>query len=140
MMASSPMVKELNLLIDKEVTVEFKDGKKLKGVLKAIDPATLNIVLGDIAIGKDLYSKIVFSGDSIKAIYLRAVQFDMAELRRRLERVFPKMVNYKADERAVVVMGKFKVTEDGVEGEPGPILERVKRVYDEYIKELRGQV
>ncbi|HIQ13107.1 MAG TPA: hypothetical protein EYH44_01805, partial [Thermoprotei archaeon] len=39
-----------------------------------------------------------------------------------------------------IVMDKFRVTEDGVEGEPGPILERVRRVYDDYMRELKGQV
>ncbi len=140
MMASGPIVKEMNLLVDKEVTVEFKDGRRLKGILKAIDPSSLNIVLADISIGKDLYSKVVFSGDSVKAIYLKAVKFDINELRRRLEKVFPKMVSYRSDEKSLIVMNKFRVTEDGVEGEPGPILDRIKRVYDEYMKELKGQV
>ncbi|HIE36847.1 TPA: hypothetical protein EYP83_01660 [Candidatus Geothermarchaeota archaeon] len=140
MMPSNPLIKELNLLIDKEVTVELRDGSKLRGVLKAVDPSNLNLVLSDIMIGKDLYSKIVFSGENIRAIYLKAIKFDMSELRRRLERVFPKMVHYKVDERAIIVMDKFRVTEDGVEGEPGPILERVRRVYDDYMRELKGQV
>ncbi|HIQ13900.1 MAG TPA: hypothetical protein EYH44_05915, partial [Thermoprotei archaeon] len=113
MMPSNPLIKELNLLIDKEVTVELRDGSKLRGVLKAVDPSNLNLVLSDIMIGKDLYSKIVFSGENIRAIYLKAIKFDMSELRRRLERVFPKMVHYKVDERAIIVMDKFRVTEDG---------------------------
>lgn len=140
MMPSSPLIKELNLLVNKEVTVELRDGSKLRGVLKAVDPSNLNLVLSDIMIGRELYSKIVFSGDHIRAIYLRAIKFDMSELRRRLERVFPKMVHYKVDEKAIMVMDKFRVTEEGVEGEPGPILERVRRVYEEYMRELKGQV
>ncbi len=139
MMASSIIVRELNHLLDKEVIVEFKDGKKLKGILKAVDPGSLNLVLGDIVIGRDEYSRVVFSGDQVKAIYLRAIEFDLMELRRRLEKVFPKMVHYRADERVLVVMGKFKVSEEGVEGESGPILDRIKKVYEEYLKELRGQ-
>ena len=140
MMASSIIVRELNHMLDKEVIVEFKDGKKLRGILKAVDPGSLNIVLGGIVIGKDEYSRVVFSGDEVKAIYLRAVQFDMMELRRRLERVFPKMVHYRADEKAILVMGKYKVTEEGVEGEAGPVLDRIRKVYEEYVKELRSQV
>jgi len=132
------LTRELNLLINKEVIVEFKDGSRLKGVLKAIDPTTLNIVLSDIEIGREKYRVIVYRGENIKAIYLKERYIDLTELRKRLERVFPRVVEYRPSEKALVVMNKIKVTEDGVFGEPGPIYNRVKKIYDEYIAEIKG--
>ena len=132
------LTRELNLLINKEVIVEFKDGSRLKGVLKAIDPTNLNIVLSDIEIGREKYRVIVYRGENIKAIYLKERYIDLTELRKRLERVFPRVVEYRPSEKALIVMNKIKVTEDGVFGEPGPIYNRVKRIYDEYIAEIKG--
>jgi len=132
------LTRELNLLINKEVIVEFKDGGRLKGVLKAIDPTTLNIVLSDIEVGREKYRVIVYRGENIKAIYLKERYIDLTELRKRLERVFPRVVEYRPSEKALIVMNKIKVTEDGVFGEPGPIYNRVKRIYDEYIAEIKG--
>lgn len=132
------LTRELNLLINKEVIVEFKDGSRLKGVLKAIDPTTLNIVLSDIEIGREKYRVIVYRGENIKAIYLKERYIDLTELRKRLERVFPRVVEYRPSEKALIVMNKIKVTEDGVFGEPGPIYNRVKKIYDEYIAEIKG--
>ncbi len=132
------LTRELNLLINKEVIVEFKDGSRLKGVLKAIDPTNLNIVLSDIEIGREKYRVIVYRGENIKAIYLKERYIDLTELRKRLERVFPRVVEYRPSEKALIVMNKIKVTEDGVFGEPGPIYNRVKRIYDEYIAEIKS--
>ncbi|HEW93618.1 small nuclear ribonucleoprotein (Sm) [Candidatus Geothermarchaeota archaeon] len=138
MMPINLLTRELNLLINKEVIVEFKDGGRLKGVLKAIDPTTLNIVLSDIEVGREKYRVIVYRGENIKAIYLKERYIDLTELRKRLERVFPRVVEYRPSEKALIVMNKIKVTEDGVFGEPGPIYNRVKRIYDEYIAEIKG--
>ena len=132
------LTRELNLLINKEVIVEFKDGGRLKGVLKAIDPTTLNIVLSDIEVGREKYRVIVYRGENIKAIYLKERYIDLTELRKRLERVFPRVVEYRPSEKALIVMNKIKVTEDGVFGEPGPIYNRVKKIYDQYIAEIKG--
>jgi len=136
-MPTSIMNKELNSLLNREVIIEFKDGSRLRGILRAVDPSTLNIVIGETIIGKDKYKAIVYSGDYIKAIYVKERYIDLSELRRRLERVFPRMVEYRVSDKSLIVMNKIKVTEEGVYGEPGPVYNRVKRVYDEYIEEIR---
>jgi len=138
MMPASILNRELNSLINKEVIIEFKDGSKVKGVLKAIDPSSLNIVIGSPIIGKERFKIVVYSGELIKAIYIREREINLNDLRRKLERVFPRMVEYRASEKALIVMNKIKVTEEGVFGEPGPVYNRVKKVYDEYIEEIKG--
>jgi small nuclear ribonucleoprotein (snRNP)-like protein len=138
MMPTNIMNRELNSLINKEVVVEFKDGNKIRGVLKAVDPATLNIVLGNIEIGREKYKMIVYRGEFIKAIYIREREINLNELRRKLEKVFPRMVEYRVSEKSLIVMNKIKVTEDGVYGEPGPVYNRVKKVYDEYLEEIKS--
>jgi hypothetical protein len=35
-------------------------------------------------------------------------------------------------------MNKIRVTESGVEGERGPVYNRVKKVYDEFMAKKRG--
>ena len=138
MMPASILNRELNSILNKEVIVEFKDGSKVRGILKAIDPSTLNIAVGDIVVGRDKYKLIVYRGELIKAIYIREREISLSELRRRLEKVFPRMVEYRASDKALIVMNKIKVTENGVFGEPGPIYNRVKKVYDEYLEEIKS--
>jgi small nuclear ribonucleoprotein (snRNP)-like protein len=125
-------------MINMEVIVELRSGQKIKGILKAISPDTLTIVLGDVYLGGDHYDSIVFSGSNISAIYLKRSKLDLDELRDMLERVFPRMVTYRRDEGVIVVMNKIRVTESGVEGDRGPVYDRVKRIYEEFITRKKG--
>ncbi|MEM0057106.1 MAG: Lsm family RNA-binding protein [Candidatus Geothermarchaeota archaeon] len=126
--------KELTNMINEEVIVELKGGKKVKGVLKALIPETLSLILGDVYINGEKYASIIYSGDTISAIYVPKVRVDLDELRDLLEKQFPRMVVYKRDQGTIIVMNKVKVTESGVEGEPGIVYDRVKKIYEEFIK------
>jgi len=139
MMPSSPLMREMDKFLNKEVVVELRDGRRLSGVLRAIDPTTLNMVLGGVRMGRDEYSLVILGGGDVRAVYLRAARFDLAELAKRIERLFPSpgMVVYRPSERAILVMNRVRVTQDGVEGDRGVIYEKVKQVFDEYMREVR---
>lgn len=139
MMPASPLMRELDKFLNKEVVVELRDGRRLNGLLRAIDPNTLNMVLGNVRIGRDEYSLVIIGGADVRAVFLRAVKFDLAELARRIERLFPSpgMVVYRPSERAILVMNRVRVTQEGVEGDRGVIYEKVKQVFDEYMREIR---
>ncbi len=138
MMATSAFQREINHMINELVIVELKNGQKVRGVLKALFPDNLSIILGDVMMGGEKYSSVVFSGNFISAIYLRKVKLDLDELRETLEKVFPRMVRYRRDQGVIIVMNKIRVTESGVEGERGPVYERVKKIYDEFIAKKKG--
>lgn len=139
MMAASSFQRELNRIVGEEVVVELKTGKKIRGLLKAVYPDTLAIILSDVAMGNEHFSSIVLSGDSISAIYVKKGRVDMDELRLMLEKIFPpRAVVYRKDLGVIIVMDKIRVTEKGVEGEPGLVYDRVKKVYEEYISRKRG--
>ncbi len=138
MMATSAFQRELNHMINEEVIVELRSGPKVRGILKAILPETLSIVLGDVSVGGDRFASIVYSGNSISAIYLKKVKIDLDELREMLEKVFPRMVMYRRDQGVIIVMNKVRVTENGVEGERGPVYDRVKKIYNEFMAKKKG--
>ena len=138
MMATSAFQREINHMINEEVIVELRNGQKVKGVLKAILPDTLSIILGDVSVGGEHYASIIYSGNSISAIYIRKVKVDLDELRDMLEKVFPRMVAYRRDQGVIIVMNKVRVTESGVEGERGPVYDRVRKIYNEFMSKKKG--
>lgn len=138
MMAANVFQREINQMINEVVIVELKNGQKIKGILKAVLPDNLSIVLGDVALGSEKYSSVIFSGDSISAIYLKKFKLDLDELRLMLEKVFPRMIIYRREQGVIIVMNKIRVTESGIEGERGPVYERVKRVYEEFMAKKKG--
>ena len=138
MMATNAFRREVNHMINELVIVELKNGQKVRGVLKALFPDNLSIILGDVSIGGEKYASVVFSGDYISAIYLRKVKIDLDELKDMLEKVFPRMVSYRRDQGVIIVMNKIRVTESGIEGERGPVYERVKKIYNEFTTKKKG--
>lgn len=134
MSSVSAFHKELANMINEEVIVELKGGKKVRGILKALIPETLSLILSDVYVDGERYASIIYSGDAISAIYVPKVRVDLDELRDLLEKQFPRMVVYKREQGVIIVMNKVKVTESGVEGEPGIVYDRVKKIYEEFIK------
>ncbi len=139
MMAASSFQRELNRIVGEEVIVELKNGKKIRGLLKAVYPDNLSIILSDVSMGNEHFTSIVLSGDSISAIYVKKALVDMDELRSMLEKIFPpRAIVYRKDLGVIIVMDKVRITEKGVEGEPGLVYDRVKKVYEEYIAKRKG--
>jgi small nuclear ribonucleoprotein (snRNP)-like protein len=128
---------ELNGFIDKNVKVVTTRGTTYDGKLVGFDPSTLSIVLEDTSLGNEKFSRVIIRGESVSEVLLKERPFDMKGLSDRLSKLFPNMVKYYEDAGFVTVMDRIRVTIDGVEG-TGPMVERVKKVYDQYVVEQRG--
>ena len=128
---------ELNGFVDKNVKVVTTRGTSYDGKLIGFDPSTLSLCLEDASVNKDKYSRAIIRGDAISEILLKEKPFDMKGLSDRLQKMFPNMVKYYEDAGFVTVMDRIRVTVDGVEG-TGPMVERVKKVYDAYVLEEKG--
>lgn len=127
---------ELSMLIGKIVAIETSDGKNYQGELLAIDE-NLNLILNNpIGVGENIY-KLIINGEYVKEIKLIEKPFQLKALAERLNRVFPGMVKLREDIGTIIVMDKIKVTEQGVIEGTGLAAERVKAVYEEFMKEYQ---
>ncbi|MFY3740056.1 MAG: hypothetical protein HMLIMOIP_000481 [Candidatus Nitrosomirales archaeon] len=54
-----------------------------------------------------------------------------------MNRVFPGLVKVRDDINTIIVMDKIKVTERGIAEGSGLAAERVKAIYDEFVREVR---
>ena len=129
---------ELTSLIDKTVMVITNDGKEYIGTLVGIIPETLNLCLADTKDPKGVVlHRIFFSGNIVAQISAIEKPFDLNALADRLEKVFPTMVRLYFDKGFIWVMDKIKVTEKGVVEGSGLAAERVQKVYDHFISEIK---
>jgi len=130
---------ELMYLLNKSVSVVTTAGKTYTGTLTGADAETMNICLSDARDeGGVAMHKLFLNGQIIAQIYTTVRPFDLSALAERLERVFPKMVNYVSEAGTIVVMGKVRVGEKGLIEGSGPAAERVQRIYEEFIREKKG--
>lgn len=131
--AAKRFVAELNNVLGREVQVVLSNGEIYKGILHAVDNQ-LNIVLTN-AVSKTgekftrlfiMYRHIVYVGSMERRI-------DLREFAKYAEKTFPGMVRYIEETNTVMIGDKVRVSELGVEG-VGPVAERAKRLFDEYLK------
>ena len=80
---------------------------------------------------------MILNGSFVKEIKLMERPFDFKALSERLARVFPGLVKIREDVGAIIVMDKIKVTQSGVEEGIGLPADRVKAIYDEFIRETK---
>lgn len=137
-MAQRKFFGEVTTLLDKTVTVMTTDGKTYYGTLVGIYPETLSLCLADAKDnkGKPLH-RVVLNGSIVAQILAVEKPFDLGALAKRLEKVFPRMVKLYEDKGFMWVMEKIKVTEEGVVEGIGPAAERVQRVYEQFIREMK---
>lgn len=133
-MASQQFRRELGIFLNEEVIIELKNGQVITGVLRAYDPETFSLLLENAVIKNEIYKNILINGSVISIVYLKEKKLDLEALAKKLEEIFPRLVDYKKTLGVIVVMNKIRVTEDGIEGEPGPAYDRVKKIYDEFVK------
>ena len=62
--------------------------------------------------------------------------FNLKALAEWLEKVFPRLISLYEDQGFIWVMGKIKITENGVVEGTGPAAERVQKVYDQFLSEM----
>ncbi|MEM3623410.1 MAG: Lsm family RNA-binding protein [Candidatus Bathyarchaeia archaeon] len=138
-MAQRKFFTEVATLVDKSVIVTTTTGKTFSGTLIGINPDTLSLCLAE---AKDEEGKILhrvfLNGNVVAQILSVEKPFDLKALADRLEKVFPTMVKLYEDKGFIWVMDKVKVTEKGVVEGSGPAAERVQKVYEQFISEVKS--
>ena len=131
--------KELATMLGTHVNVITVSGKKYTGKFEGYDDKSLSLCLTEVKDNEgNTYHKVFIYGHNIAEIIEAEEPFNLKALAQKLEKVFPQKGAVKVLEEAgiILVFNKIKVTENGVEGE-GPLAERVKRIYDEFIEETK---
>ncbi|HUW48841.1 MAG TPA: Lsm family RNA-binding protein [Patescibacteria group bacterium] len=140
-MAQRKYFTEVSALADKNVIVMTTSGKKFSGILIGINPDNLSLCLSE---AKDeegrILHRVFLNGNIVAHIFAVEKPFDLKALAERLEKVFPTMVRLYEDKGFIWVMDKVKLTEKGVVEGSGPAAERVQRVYDLFMGEVKGKV
>jgi small nuclear ribonucleoprotein (snRNP)-like protein len=131
---------EVSALADKNVIVMTTSGKKFSGILIGINPDNLSLCLSE---AKDeegrILHRVFLNGNIVAHIFAVEKPFDLKALAERLEKVFPTMVRLYEDKGFIWVMDKVKLTEKGVVEGSGPAAERVQKVYDLFMGEVKGK-
>jgi small nuclear ribonucleoprotein (snRNP)-like protein len=125
---------EILQFVGKKVLIETSYDKNYSGTLSAIDEK-LDIVLENVE-GQGIL-RIIINGSFVKEIKLLEKPFDLKGLADRLSRVFPGLVKIRDDVKAIIVMDKIKVTEYGIEEGSGLAADRVKSIYEEFMREFK---
>ena len=120
--------------LGKKVSIETSDQKTYSGTLTGIDEK-LDVVLDNVE-GQGIL-KLILNGSFIKEIKLMEKPFDLKALAERFSRVFPGLVKVREDVRAIIVMDKIKVTQNGIEEGTGLAADRIKAIYNEFIRETK---
>jgi len=130
---------EVAALVDKAVIVATTAGKTYSGMLVGVNPDTLSLCLSEAKDdkGKTLH-RVFLNGNVVAQILSVEKPFDIKALAERLKKVFPTMVKLYEDKGFIWVMERVKVTEKGVVEGTGPASERVQKVYDLFISEIKA--
>lgn len=120
--------------LGKKVSIETSDNKVYNGTLAGIDEK-LDVVLDNVE-GHGIL-KLILNGAFVKEIRLMEKPFDFKALAERLARVFPGLVKIREDVGAIIVMDKIKVTQAGVEEGSGLSADRVRQIYDDFMRESK---
>ncbi len=130
---------EITALADKHVIVATTTGKTFSGTLIGVNPDSLSLCLAEAKDdqGKTLH-RVILNGNVVAQILAVEKPFDLKALADRLEKVFPTMVKLYEDKGFIWVMDKVKLTEKGVAEGSGPAAERVQKVYEQFVSEIKG--
>ncbi|MDG6915092.1 MAG: Lsm family RNA-binding protein [Nitrososphaerota archaeon] len=127
---------ELNAFLGRNVVVATGDGKEYSGQLVGVDEK-LSIVLDKVAGAGPNVFKVAVNGGNVREIRLTDRPFDYRALGERLNRVFPGLVSVREDIGAIIVMEKIKVTDKGVTEGSGLAAEKVRSIFDDYLREAK---
>jgi small nuclear ribonucleoprotein (snRNP)-like protein len=129
---------EVAVLVDKTVVVSTTTGKIFTGTLIGINPDNLSLCVSE---AKDetgqMAHRVFLNGNVVAQIVSAEKPFDLKALATRLEKVFPTMVKLYDDKGFIWVMDKVKLTEKGVVEGSGPAAERVQKVYEQFMSEVK---
>jgi small nuclear ribonucleoprotein (snRNP)-like protein len=131
---------EITSLADKNVIVATTTGRTFSGTLVGINPDNLSLCLSQAKDeeGRTLH-RVFLNGSVVAQILSVEKPFDLKALADRLEKVFPTMVRLYEDKGFIWVMDKVKVTEKGIVEGSGPAAERVQKVYEQFMGEVKGK-
>ncbi len=137
-MAQRKFFGEIGALLDRTVMVTTINGKEYTGTLTGINPETLSLCLAEAKDEKGrIIHRVFLNGAVVAQIFAVEKPFDLKALAERLEKVFPRLVRLYEDKGFIWVMDKVKVTEDGIVEGTGPAAERVQKVYDQFLSEIK---
>ncbi len=129
---------ELSGFASKNIILKTTSGKIIKGILVGLNSDDMNLILGDVVVDGEQHHRMFLAGSQVAEITLGERPFDMNQLKMELERVFKKTgVRYFDDTRTILVMDRYKVTEETVEGE-GPVADRIRRIWQSLKEEFAG--
>ncbi|MEM1546087.1 MAG: Lsm family RNA-binding protein [Candidatus Methanomethylicia archaeon] len=132
------LASELASLIDKQVTVKTTLGDIFTGKVVAIEFPEFHVCLADVIDGNgEKHPRVIIRGEVIAEIFRKEKPFDLKGLAERLEKLFPNMVKYYEEARVITIMDRVRVTEQGVVEGTGLVADKVKKVYDAYVEELK---
>ena len=130
---------EVATLLDKKITVTTINGKSYSGTLTGINPDNMNLCLSEAKDEKgQTLHRVVINGNVVAKIFAVEKPFDLKALAKRLEKVFPTMVRLYEDKGFIWVMEKIKITEKGIAEGTGPAAERVQKVYEQFLSEMKA--
>ena len=132
--AAQRFFKELITLVNTPVRVQTDYKKVYKGILKGYDPSTFNLALETVVDGEEnQYDKVFILGAHVLEITPTEKPFDLKALSEDLNKIFPNGVKLNEEAHIITVLNKIKVTKEGVEGPTGPVFDRAKQVYDQFM-------
>ncbi len=130
----------MGALSDKIVMVITTDGKSYVGNLVGINENNFSLCLAGAKDDKGrVVHRVLLNGNVVAQILAIEKPFDLKALAERLEKVFPRLVKLYEDKGFIWVMEKIKVTEKGVTEGTGPAAERVQKVYEQFLSEIKSQ-
>lgn len=127
----------MNAFLGRHVVVLTAEGKEYSGQLMGVDEK-LNVVLDKVVGAGPNVFKVAMNGTAVREIRLTERPFDFKALGERLNRVFPGLVSVREDIGAIIVMEKIKVTDKGVTDGTGLAADKVKAIYDDYLREKKS--
>jgi small nuclear ribonucleoprotein (snRNP)-like protein len=137
--AQRKFLTEVAALVDKTVVVATTTGKTFTGTLIGINPDDMSLCVSE---AKDetgqVANRVFLNGNIVAQIVSTEKPFALKALASRLEKVFPTMVKLYEDKGFIWVMDKVKLTERGVVEGSGPAAERVQRVYEQFMSEVKS--
>ena len=138
--ASRKFSTELSSLLDKRVKVITASGTSYEGKLLAYDQNTLSLILANAKDDKgDVYARVLINGHYVTQVLRLEEPFDLKGLAEVLEKSFPNMVVLHEDAGVITVMDRVRVSESGVIEGSGPIAERVKKIFEEFVASKQAQ-
>ncbi|MEM4717484.1 MAG: Lsm family RNA-binding protein [Desulfurococcaceae archaeon] len=142
--ASRRLVQELVTFLDKRVKLVLDNGKIYEGVLTGFDHPSLNVLLKEAVDNSgSKYAKVIIKGERIsEIIMLEEPLFDPEEFRDFIikeMKIQEHAIKVLHDIRAVEVLGRYRISEDGVMGS-GPMAETLYSLYKKYIDQRRKKL